>query len=60
MFLGGNCRFYPSCSSYSKEAFNTLSFKTAAFLTIKRILKCHPFGTQGYDPVPHSSKGNHH
>lgn len=52
-FLGGNCRFYPSCSHYAVESFQTHSFIEASRLTIIRLLKCHPFHPQkGFDPVP--------
>jgi len=50
------CRFYPSCSNYSKEAFETHNFLKATYLSIKRILKCHPFNDGGYDPVPKVKK----
>ena len=48
------CRFYPSCSSYSIEAFHRLGFWKAAGLSARRILKCHPLHAGGYDPLPHS------
>ena len=46
------CRFYPSCSCYAREAFARENFFKAAWLTIQRILRCHPFSAGGYDPVP--------
>ena len=46
------CRFYPSCSVYSVQAFEHLGFWKACGLTVRRVLKCHPFHTGGYDPVP--------
>lgn len=49
---GPSCRFYPSCSEYSKQAFLLYSPLEAALFTIKRLLKCNPFGSFGYDPVP--------
>jgi uncharacterized protein len=58
-FLGGHCRFYPSCSHYALESFQTHTVATATKLTIKRLLKCHPlFPQHGYDPVPKSHEGN--
>lgn len=46
-----SCRFYPSCSQYSKEAFIKHGFFKGILLSTKRILKCHPFNAGGYDPV---------
>ena len=51
-YLGNNCRFHPSCSQYSIDAFKKYNFFTASYLSIKRILKCNPFNVGGYDPVP--------
>ncbi|MCL2411184.1 MAG: membrane protein insertion efficiency factor YidD [Treponema sp.] len=50
--LPPSCRFYPTCSAYSYEAFKVHGFFYGCFLTIKRILRCHPFCAGGYDPVP--------
>lgn len=50
--LGSNCRFYPSCSSYSLEALERHGVITGSYLTFKRLLKCHPFDKGGIDPVP--------
>ena len=49
--IRGNCRFYPTCSNYSIESFQRFSFIKGFFLTTRRLLKCHPFGNSGYDPV---------
>ena len=49
-----SCRYYPSCSHYALEAYKKRDTITATFLVIKRLSKCHPFGGQGYDPVPDS------
>ncbi len=46
------CRFYPSCSLYAYEAYSKYGFFKGTFLSVKRILKCHPFHKGGYDPVP--------
>lgn len=46
-----NCRFYPTCSEYSKQAILKYGFLKGSFLSIKRISKCHPFNPGGYDPL---------
>jgi len=50
--LGSNCRFYPSCSSYSQEALTRYGAIIGLYLTLRRLLKCHPFHEGGIDPVP--------
>lgn len=50
--LGSNCRYYPSCSEYSHQAFERYGVIKGAYLTIKRLSRCHPWGGSGYDPVP--------
>lgn len=45
------CRFYPTCSQYSIQAFEKYGVVKGAWLTVKRIGKCHPFHPGGYDPV---------
>ena len=47
-----SCRYNPTCSSYSIEAFQKHGLWKGFVLTIKRIGSCHPFGGSGYDPVP--------
>jgi len=50
--LPSSCRFYPTCSSYALEAIERFGAFEGSILTIKRILRCHPFNPGGYDPVP--------
>ena len=47
-----SCRFYPSCSQYSIEAFEAHGFFIGLYLTLWRIFRCNPFCKCGYDPVP--------
>ncbi|MGP7818364.1 membrane protein insertion efficiency factor YidD [Niallia sp. 01092] len=56
------CRFYPTCSSYGLEAIRKYGALKGGFLTIKRIVKCHPFHPGGIDPVPDEwpRKKHHH
>lgn len=48
----GACRFEPSCSRYSEEAIRKYGALRGSVLTIRRLLKCHPFHGGGVDPVP--------
>jgi hypothetical protein len=47
-----SCRFTPTCSQYGLEAFKKHGPIKGLYLTIRRILRCHPWGGSGYDPVP--------
>ncbi|MFC0524986.1 membrane protein insertion efficiency factor YidD [Pontibacillus salicampi] len=47
-----SCRFYPTCSQYGMEAIERHGATKGAWLTIKRISKCHPLHPGGFDPVP--------
>lgn len=49
---GLRCRHEPSCSGYAAEALRTLPTPRALRLAAARVLRCHPWGTHGYDPVP--------
>lgn len=51
-YFPSSCRFTPTCSTYSMQAFKKYGFFKALFLSIKRILKCHPFHPGGKDPLP--------
>ena len=50
--LGNNCRFYPTCSSYAIRAYQTFGIIGGTSLTIKRLIKCHPFNPGGIDEPP--------
>ncbi|PKG97901.1 membrane protein insertion efficiency factor YidD [Paraglaciecola sp. MB-3u-78] len=50
--LGATCRFHPSCSHYAIDAITEHGMIKGCWLSIKRILKCHPLNDGGYDPVP--------
>ena len=54
--LGQSCRYLPTCSDYSIEALKTYGFFKGLFLSIKRILSCHPWGQGGFDPVKKEMK----
>jgi len=56
-FTPSACRFEPTCSSYFMEALKVHGLFYGSYLGIKRILSCHPWGKNGYDPVP--KKGSH-
>ncbi len=51
-WLGMNCRFQPTCSSYAIEALQTHGGLKGGWLAMKRIGRCQPWGGSGYDPVP--------
>ena len=50
--FGPSCRFYPTCSNYAVDAINNHGILKGFLLSIKRILKCHPFNPGGVDYVP--------
>ena len=59
-FLGNNCRYYPTCSSYMQQAIEKHVVVCGMWLGIKRISRCHPFHEGGVDPVPeHACKHKH-
>ncbi len=51
-YTPATCRFQPTCSHYSAEAFKKHGLFKGFYLSTKRILSCHPWGKSGYDPVP--------
>lgn len=54
-FFTGSCRYLPSCSAYAEEAISRHGALAGGWLTLKRLLRCNPFGGHGYDPVPDRS-----
>jgi len=50
--LPPSCRFYPTCSEYAVEALGKHGITYGLYLSVRRILRCHPFCDGGYDPVP--------
>jgi putative membrane protein insertion efficiency factor len=51
-YLGSNCRYTPTCSHYYIEAVKKYGPVKGSYLGIRRLLRCHPWGGHGYDPVP--------
>ena len=51
-WLGPKCRYTPTCSQYAAAALKKYGLVKGSWLAIKRISRCHPFGGQGYDPLP--------
>jgi uncharacterized protein len=57
-WVGGGCRFYPSCSNYALEAIQLHGALRGSWLTLKRLSKCHPFHPGGFDPPPCAARGH--
>jgi uncharacterized protein len=51
-WLGANCRFHPTCSTYAIEAIEKYGARKGSWMAAGRILRCNPFCKGGYDPVP--------
>ena len=49
--IGQNCRYLPTCSEYSIQSLKTFGFFKGLYLSLKRILSCHPWSDGGFDPV---------
>lgn len=58
-FLGPSCRHVPTCSSYTIEAIEEWGALKGLWLGLKRISRCHPWGTSGYDPVPKNDQSDY-
>ena len=55
---GKRCIYSPSCSVYAMEAYEKHGFFVGSWLTLKRVLRCAPWGHGGFDPVPTNLKGS--
>ncbi|MBD5289369.1 MAG: membrane protein insertion efficiency factor YidD [Bacteroides sp.] len=51
-----SCRYTPTCSAYAIEAIRLHGARRGGWLALKRIMRCHPWGGSGYDPVPAKKK----
>lgn len=55
-WIGNQCRFYPTCSYYAEEAINRFGLAKGGYLTLRRLIKCHPWHAGGIDLVPGTEK----
>lgn len=58
-YLPSSCRFYPTCSSYAVESIERFGIVVGIWLTLKRVMKCHPLHPGGFDPVPENLNFKH-
>jgi putative membrane protein insertion efficiency factor len=54
-FIGNQCRFHPTCSHYALDALAQHGVMRGVWLTVRRLLRCHPFNPGGFDPVPEAT-----
>ena len=55
-WLGSSCRFEPTCSAYSLQALQQHGAAAGSYLTLRRLVRCHPWCEGGHDPVPDTLK----
>jgi len=60
LILPRSCRYAPSCSEYALEALEVHGPMSGAWLTVRRLARCHPWGGSGYDPVPGTDADHDH
>lgn len=51
-WVGGSCRYWPTCSEYAREAVDRHGAARGSYLAVRRLARCHPYGRGGVDPVP--------
>lgn len=56
VIFGGGCRFTPTCSEYAYQAVSTHGVLRGAGLAVRRIIRCHPWGGRGFDPIPEDTR----